>query len=177
MERRICTNCGTPQQWELWQQCACGHEFGPPEPKPSMPSEPGATPSWLDGLSPEEAIRSVRTRMACSWGLILLGLTTLYWLDGKPSFSLLLTILGVRHLRRKIPDPAAPKRRSAPIAYLSAVMIAAAAIIFLPKQILPFIFIPPLTLLVLYVVIAEVKQFRSPLRFFSPEELARLKND
>lgn len=28
-ESKICPKCGTPQQWELWRHCACGHDFGP----------------------------------------------------------------------------------------------------------------------------------------------------
>ena len=24
---KVCTTCGTPQQWEMWPKCACGGEF------------------------------------------------------------------------------------------------------------------------------------------------------
>lgn len=175
MERRICPNCGTPQQWELWQQCVCGHDFGPPEPKSLTPAElAGARIIWLNAVSPKEAIRTIRVRMLWSWALYLWTLATLFWADGKPTVGFFLVLWALYVLRRDIPTRAAPGGPWAPIAVLSAVMIATALII-LPERILPFIFILPLGLLSLYVLFAEVKQFRSPLRFFSQEDLAKLK--
>jgi hypothetical protein len=28
---KTCPQCGTPQQWEMWRHCGCGHDFGPGE--------------------------------------------------------------------------------------------------------------------------------------------------
>ena len=35
--RKICSRCGTPQQWEIWPNCACGGDFVAPPPR-SAPS-------------------------------------------------------------------------------------------------------------------------------------------
>ena len=32
MSVKKCPQCGTPQQWEMRRHCACGYDFGPPEP-------------------------------------------------------------------------------------------------------------------------------------------------
>jgi peptidoglycan/LPS O-acetylase OafA/YrhL len=38
MNPKICPRCGTPQQWEIWRRCLCGHDFGPP-PQAAHPAQ------------------------------------------------------------------------------------------------------------------------------------------
>jgi hypothetical protein len=75
MERRICPKCGSPQQWEMWQLCACGYDFGSPEPKVRIANseQTGKTvmQRWLDGNTPAQAIRALRLRILWSWGAML----------------------------------------------------------------------------------------------------------
>lgn len=159
----------------MWRQCTCGFDFGPPEPETLAPSEPAVIPNWLDGISPEQAIRSIRVRMLLSWAVIVLGLVGSLYLGLRP--LIWWVYLAVICVRRRIPESPAPEPSWPIIASFSALILVIVASIYVPHEILPFLFIPPLAVLFLYFGRADVKQFRSPLEFFSPEDRARLKED
>jgi hypothetical protein len=59
----------------MWQLCACGYHFGPPEPKVRIANseQSGKTvmQRWLDGSTPAETMRALRLRILWSWGAML----------------------------------------------------------------------------------------------------------
>lgn len=50
MPAKRCPVCGATQQWSLWQRCYCGHDFGAPEPDPSVvfQPQPPASPRFVE---------------------------------------------------------------------------------------------------------------------------------
>jgi hypothetical protein len=159
----------------MWQLCACGYDFGPPEPETQ---ETVPTPTWLDGMSPEEAIRSIRVRVLWSYILFAAGLTV-GWLMGEDLLKIWIWMgfIAASLVRRR--DPSRPPGR-APSNWLLVPILAALAIFFaaigyLPERVAPFAFVVLATSMALVWIIDEVRLFRSPLASFSPETRKRLR--
>lgn len=186
MERRICPNCGTPQQWELWQHCACGYDFGPPQSQKkvesSPPNEAQERPSYLSRKSPEQAIRSIRMRILGVWAALLCGGAFSYWLviglHWAPgwSTSLIFAPFFLLSHRLRFMAPALPSLPlSGAIVICASAIFLAFASVYLPRESWDYIF-PAVGLLIFSMIIApDIRTYRAPLRFVAVENHTRLR--
>jgi hypothetical protein len=83
IEAKICPKCGLPQQWEMWQYCSCGYDFGPGSRaipiRPKSEQQGGPDAEWL---TTERIKGFLRGAFIAAWvvGLLTFWIPSLRWL-------------------------------------------------------------------------------------------------